>query len=391
MDMALINLLTDVRRISPEDKQCFFGYYDLQAYDETDRYHLYGETAFIDRTPEVGDGIVLGYIDTVTGKTAEFAKSNLWNFQQGCMLQWYGKDTVCYNIYENDKTRNPFAVGNMCVHNLLTGEKRYTDRPCAAVSPDGRYGLSVNFGRIYDFRTGYGYVMTPDKNKHINCPCDDGIFLVDMTTGKSRLIINYRDCLKMLDLKGMENAKFVVNHITFNTASNRFLFLLRNFPADGLDWYTTLITSDLNGNMNVIFANTYVSHYFWKNEKQILAHCTPKDKKGLFLIDDISNDFTELASPFFTDDIHCIYSPDRRYIIGDGYAIHDEYRPLFIYNPETERTEYLLKAETIVPDDINIRCDLHARWNRKGDKISFDTTDRGRREICELNMKGVNI
>ena len=358
----------------------------MKAYDKSDRYHLCNRAEFIDRLPTPKDVLELGYIDLQTGDFHKFGETTLWNFQQGCMLQWYGTSgyEVCYNLRraEGEST---------CIHNLRTGEKRYTDRPCACVSPNGRYGLSVNFARIYDFRSGYGYAGRKDSNSGVNRPSDDGIWLVDMLSGTSRLIISYEDCWKQFPICGMENAKFVVNHITFNPASNRFLFLLRNFPDGDVDWYTTLITADLQGNMYPLLKNTYVSHYFWKNDRQILAHCSPRERKGLFLLDDCSSDFVEMKSPFFEDDIHCIYSPDGKYIIGDGYAVHDAYRPLFIYNTETEKTEYLLRAETIVPQDINIRCDLHARWNCKGDKISFDTTDCGRREICELDMRGWNL
>lgn len=384
--MAIIDLKTDCKVISPKGGQYFFGYYDLQAYDKSDRYHLCNRPRFIDRLPAAEDILELGYIDLFDGSFHGFAETTLWNFQQGCMLQWFGVSEweVCYNLRRSERE-------STCIHNLKTGEKRYTDRPCACVSPDGKYGLSVNFARIFDFRSGYGYAGIRDLNAKVNCPPDDGIYLVDMQTGKSRLLISYADCWKQFPISGMENAKFVVNHITFNPSSNRFLFLLRNFPDSEVDWYTTLITSDLDGNMCMLLKNTYVSHYYWKNDKQILAHCSPKDKKGLFLLDDCSGTYTELKSPYFNDDIHCIYSPDRKYIIGDGYAIHDSYRPLFIYNTETEKTEYLLKAETIVPRDINIRCDLHARWNRKGDKVSFDTTDRGQREICELDMSALNF
>lgn len=385
--MSLINLKTDAKVISPENGQYFFGYYDLKAYDKTDSIHLCNRPQFIDRLPTENDVLDLGYINLKSGEFTKFADTTLWNFQQGCLLQWYADtaDEVCYNV----KTKNGEST---CIHNLKTGEKRYTERACACISPDGRYGLSVNFQRIYDFRPGYGY-CGKDPFADEKRPENDGIYLVDMKTGKSKLIIRYADCWKQFPLKGMENSKFLVNHITFNTASNRFLFLLRNFADSEIDgmWLTSLITSDLEGNMYPVLKNTYVSHYYWKNDRQILAHCTPKDKKGLFLLDDMSKDYTQMKSPFFEDDLHCIYSPDQKYIIGDGYPFRDGYRTLWAYNPETEKTECLLKAETITPDIVDIRCDLHARWNRKGDKISFDTTDRGKREIVELDVSGLNI
>ncbi|MDO5477677.1 MAG: hypothetical protein Q4G23_00745, partial [Clostridia bacterium] len=46
------NNLCPVKIISPKtDKSCFFGYYDLKAYDETDRYHLCNIAEFEDRLP----------------------------------------------------------------------------------------------------------------------------------------------------------------------------------------------------------------------------------------------------------------------------------------------------------------------------------------------------
>lgn len=389
--MAIINSMAEVKRISNPNRQEFFGYYDLKAYDKNDERHLYCSATFMDRLPKAEDVLELGYIDLKTGKQTKFAETTLWNFQQGCMLQWYGDtdNTVCYNTMENG--------GATCIHDLSLNTKKYTELPCAAISPDGRWGLSVNFGRIYDFRPGYGYVSLPDTQPDIDAPENDGVYLVDMITGKAKLIISYKDCLKCC--KTLDNQKLLVNHITFNIDSSRFLFLLRNFSNGENEMLTTMITSDLDGNMEVLLENTYISHYFWHSEKEILVHCRPKDHDGLFIIEDFTAHAVELKSEWFVDDIHCISSPDGKYIIGDGYQsrpdlfrpMRDLYRPLFIYNPATERTEFLLKAESVIPKINDIRCDLHARWNRKGNKISFDTTDRGFREICEIDVSGINI
>ena len=36
--------------------------------------------------------------------------------------------------------------------------------------------------------------------------------------------------------------------------------------------------------------------------------------------------------------------------------------------------------------DIDIRCDLHARWSRDGKRISYDTTENRKREIAEIML-----
>ena len=374
----------DLKIISPSNEQCFFGYYDMNAYDSTGDIHLCGRTSFIDRIPKQNDVLELGTLKD--NKFIKFAETTAWNFQQSAMLQYMkdSDDIVFYNVRGNDGYKT-------VKHNIKTGEKNIFKMPSACISPNGKYGLSINFSRIFDFRRGYGYFGFDDKFGGENCPTDDGVFLIDFETGKTRLIISYEDIKRQFPSEMTINEKLIVNHITFNEASDRFLFLLRNFPsAGGGEWGTTLITSDLDGNMHLVLENKFVSHYCWKNGKQILAFCTPYDKAGLFLIDDISNHIEQLKSPYpngpYGGDIHCIYSPDKRYILGDGYAGEGGYRPLFLYDTETEEIRLLLKAKSLMDDNWDVRCDLHARFNRSGDKISFDSVHDGIRQICEIKL-----
>ena len=65
-----------VRVISPKtDKSCFFGYYDLQAYDETDSYHLCNIADFEDRLPTEKDVLEMGVIDLSNGNFERLLRS----------------------------------------------------------------------------------------------------------------------------------------------------------------------------------------------------------------------------------------------------------------------------------------------------------------------------
>ena len=88
-------------------------------------------------------------------------------------------------------------------------------------------------------------------------------------------------------------------------------------------------------------------------------------------------------------DIHCILSPDGKYIIGAGYPI-DGYRPLLAYNIEKGKAETLLSVKSVNPPVTDIRCDLHARFINGGEEISFDTTHNGKREISLVPSKELN-
>lgn len=376
--------IAEVKIISPKEEQCFFGYYDLNAYDSTGEKHLCHRVKFIDRIPGKEDVAELGIISD--GSFEKLAETTAWNFQQGALLQ-YKKDSDDI-IFYNERQNGHYVT---TIHNIKTGSKKYLPQAAACISPNGKHALSINFSRIFGFRPGYGYAGIKDPYEEQKRPMEDGIFLTDIETGECRLIIDYERIYRAFPTKGMEQEKMVVNHITFNESSNRFLFLLRNFPSEsGVGWGTTLITSDLQGNMHLVLENKFVSHYCWKNNNQILAFCTPGDQAGLFLLDDLTDHYTQLKPPYpegpFGGDIHCLCSPDKRYILGDGYPDADGYRPLFLYDTQTEKIRRLLRSKSTLDTKWDIRCDLHARFNRQGNKISFDSAHDGKRHICEMEL-----
>ena len=375
------------RIISPLDDgyEYFFGYYDLMPYSADGTRHLFHRTklSYLDRLPGKDDVAELGYIDLNTGEVTVFAETTAWNFQQGAMLQWNPaapNDEVIFNIREGNEFR-------CVILNVNTGARRIAERAIANVSPNGKWGLSINMPRVYDFRPGYGYGDVKDPFADVNTPDDDGIYLVDLETGKAKLIIDYARIAREFPNAEFDGAKFVVNHVTFNTESNRFLFLNRSFPSQSNPcWATWLFTSDLDGNIYPLLEATVVSHYHWKDEKTILSYLRFNGVEGIFEIDDLSHDGVYVGDPIIIGDIHTLYSPDRRYFIGDGYPITESTRHIYIKDNVTKETAVLYSEYSKAPDILDNRCDLHNIWSPDGKKISFDSSRRGRRDICELDV-----
>ncbi len=253
--------------------------------------------------------------------------------------------------------------------------------------------MAVNFGRIYDFRPGYGYAGFCDYNADICQPEDDGVFLVDMESGKSRLIINYKELGPVAGFA--EEEKILVNHITFNRTSDRFVMLVRNFKGGNGRWSTSMVIGDLEGNCDTVLKNTYVSHYDWLDGRRLLAHCTIEGKKSMFCIDVVSKAWVEYDMPYFhvegrNPDIHCNMSPDGIHIIGDGYDFQG-YRAIMAYSLKTGKERTLLKVKTLKPSSVDVRCDLHARFIWGGRAISFDTTHHGKREIAIIGTDALDF
>lgn len=380
----LRDAIKPVKVITEDNDYYFFGYYDLQPFDSSDRYHLCHKVKFFERLPDKNDVCELGYIDMEDNSFHKLAETTAWNFQQGALLQWYKDDeTIVYNV------RNDKGDGFMTeIKNIKTGETRRLPLAAANISKDGKYALCVNMSRIFDFRPGYGYSDVPDSFADVKAPADDGVYLMDMETGEYRMIINYADIIRQFPCEPYTDCKLVINHITFNPAGDRFLFLLRNFREGNALWKTQLLTSDLEGNLCSLSDYISNSHYHWKNDKQILivtSH-TGTVRDNLCLRDDFTGDTVMYDLPELHKDIHCLYSPNKRYILGDGYPDGERYRSLWLFDTVENKMTLLVKVYSYMEKLPDIRCDLHARWNNKGNKITFDSNHNGGRCVCEMDL-----
>ena len=379
------NNLCSVKIISPKtDKSCFFGYYDLKAYDGSDRYHLCNIADFEDRMQGPDDVLQLGVIDLDNGNFEKIDETKSWNFQQGAMLQWSRaeKDVVFYNVYENGEYLT-------VKKNVKTGAKSYCPA-CANISRDGQYGLKVNFMRIFDFRPGYRYCNTKDPYFDIAQPENDGVFLVDIEKGTEKLILTYPDMVKAIGVAGLEGDKFVVNHITFNPVGDKFMLLLRNFPEEGKRWGTALIVSDLEGNMKSLNGLSMYSHYDWMGDYDLFGFCKHDDVNDLFNVNINTEEWTRIANHGLTNrDSHCWFTKDNSMFIGDTYPDINGYRQIYLYDFKKEEYTKLIDAYSPWhPSKItDIRTDLHNRFNTKETKISYDTVQNGKREIAELDFE----
>lgn len=376
-----------LRIISPKtEKSCFFGYYDLKAYDDTDSFHLCNMAEFEDRVPTSADILTLGIVDLANGNFEKIDETCAWNFQQGAMLQWHRskKDTVFYNVYENGEY---ITVEK----NIKTGHRHYTP-VCANISRDGKWGLSVNFLRIYDFRKGYGYCNEKDPYFDIAQPENDGVFLVDMETGDKKLICTYPEMAHLIGLTS--DRKLVVNHITFNPSATKFMMLVRTFPSENdKTWATNLIISDLSGNMKLMSRMTMYSHYDWQDDDTLFGYCTYNGVDDCYWLNTEKGIWKEIPDDMTKGfDIHCLYSPDKNYILGDGCPNGQGYRNVYLYDCRKEKYCIVLTAHC--PHSlatVEFRSDFHNRWNTKGTRFSYDTIQNGRRQILEVDLSETGL
>lgn len=374
------------KRISPAEQHFFFGYYDLQPFDTKGKYHLAHRVDFIDRLHEKDDEAEIGLIELDTLKYTPLTTTKAWNFQQGAMLQWNPANPDSEIIYNALIDGQYVAV----TENINTGKKKYAERSIANVSRDGKYGLSINMSRLYDFRPGYGYATIPDPFYNENHSKDDGIYLVDMESGKSKLIISMQDIWEFSGgFYGGIDKKMVINHITFNPSGNRFLFLPRDFhiPTKQIH-HTAIITANLDGSDMFLLSDYgwYNSHYHWKNDDTVIFYAKIDGRErggevGNYELHDKSMQCERIGADIFVRDNHMSYSPCGSRLLWDSYPDADMMQTLAVTDLATMSTKSLGKYVSMKPVCTDVRCDLHPRWNTDGSAVSFDSTHEGYRGI----------
>lgn len=389
MENAVETAGIKARAITPDDGgHYFFGYYDLQPFDSTGRYHLCHKAPFEDHIPEENDICELGVIDLETGKFIKYAETTAWNFQQGALLRWYKDDKhILFNVREDGAYR-------CCILNIETGEKRILPMAIADTTRDCKYGICVNFSRIFNFRPGYGYAGIKDPFFDEKAPTSDGAFLMDLETGDVKQILDYKTMSEKFFKAPYSQAKLLINHINFNPSGTHYAMLFRNFPEPGTGWKTQLLTGDLDGNLYLMCDFAFHSHYNWKNDSELLIFSGYSDENredGLYLFENLGGRVEKLPEPNPNRDVHCLYSPNRRYIMGDDYPDEAEYRKIHLIdtvnNTDTIIGSY--KSEKITKKIEEYRCDLHARFDPTGRYVSFDSVHEGKRRVYLSDLSGL--
>ena len=368
------------RVLSPDDKaHYFFGYYDLQPYSKDGSKHLAHRVPFADRIPTETDTAELGYIEN--DKFVKIAETTAWNFQQGALLQWYDEENIIYNY----RDENGFCS---IIKNISTKSERRISMPIANLSDDRKWGLSVNFGRIYAYRPGYGYAGLVDKGANVNAPEDDGAFLVNMQTGESKLVLSYKRIRDEFVPEYYKDSKILINHITFNPSAERFLMLVRTFTISPKNQLTTmLLTSDRDGkDVRRLTDFAVNSHYYWKNDEEFIIWSELDEGEGLYYINDKTGEVKKSKDRILNEtDFHCLYTPDKKRIIGDTYSRY-YYDSFYRYEDgkDAEQFFHIKRHNGKFFAPVDARCDNHIRCNQSGTKLSFDTFNAEYRQICEL-------
>lgn len=305
------------------------------------------------------------------------------------MLQWFSRDSIIYNDLEGDT-----YVAR--IHNLVTGARRTLCRPVYCLSPDRKWGLSLNFIRLDRERPGYGYSGLYDSGMGHGYPDFDGIWLVDIERNRSRLIISLAQMVELFPHDGMDHAVNWFNHLLISPDSKRFAFFHRwrvfgPWGAGICSHLTHMFTADLDGgNIYPLNLDEFSSHYAWVSPTQIINYSNRQATGNQYhLFTDRTDHVEVIARDVFPGDGHCTFSPDGKWMLSDSYPQKDSCRRLYLYDLMRCQAYEIGRFYADLQYPAPTRCDLHPRWFRNGRMISFDSIHEHRRRMYVMDLSEI--
>ena len=226
-----------IEQVTSGTKHHFFGYIgqcQTIPWNASGRYILGLEIDRIDRLPTPEEFATVILVDTHhDNKIIRVDKTHAWNPQQGTMFYWnpLAAESQFFFNDRDVKTGKVFTVLYDIEKKKRVYEYKFDDTPIGngGVAADGSAWLGLNYGRLARLRLVTGYPEALDWSKDEIAPENDGIFIVDIETGKKRLLVSYRQLEKELKKRKpeLDHKGLFINHTLWNRDSDRVYFFVR--------------------------------------------------------------------------------------------------------------------------------------------------------------------
>ena len=368
------------------------AYYDIPVFDSESRLLAGHCVSFQERSPTPKDKIDIGYMDLQGDRSwVKVGESTAWSWQQGAMSQWLPKTrTLIWNDRENDK----FVSRHYSVD---SGETKTFPHPVYAVSPDGKFFLSLNMARLDYVRPGYGYAGGKGHLMDSLKPKEDGVWKIDAKTGEEKLLLSLHDAanflLKRLPLRLrlsnlIRRYVFWFNHVKISPDGKRFTIKLRFRSKDlSRNWNDSMgcsLTCGTDGS-DLRLLEHATSHVIWLDSKRLYFW----KKGGLYLYEDAQDGGTRLkqiAPELIDHNVHMRHFPDNpeHFIFDTPYR---ETIDLFTYNEADTKSVKIATFHNHKPKQGEFRCDLHPCPSPDGKSTVVTSLDDGGRQMYLLKKR----
>ena len=366
-----------VAQVTHGPKHHWFGYIGHvknTPWNGNGRFMALLRTGFQDHMPAPAEAADVVLVDTRSNNRVEaIDRSHAWNPQQGTMFYWNPKAANTELIFNDRdlKTNHVFAVRYDIAKQKRIHEYRYEDTPIgnSGVAQKGGYFLGLNYGRLARLRTVTGYPGAYDWAENVPAPENDGIFLVEIESGKKRLLVSFRQLADLVapqrpDVAGKQ---LFINHTLWNRDDNRIYFYVRADFSDRQGRIDVPCTIHPDGTH--LTAHAYIGgHPEWEFSTRLVG-----DKDGRQVLYDV--DTKQIVGPLGpaeilpASDADSALSPDGKWYVNGYRAGHEDFYAILRRSDNSYTRSQPFPIDNWIGSDL--RLDPAPCWNRTSNAIAF--------------------
>lgn len=356
----------------------FFGYYNLSPWQVNSNRAIFLRHTSKKKTPSLNLPVEVVYKDNIELKVLDV--NYAWNWQQGCMLQWFDSENIIYNHCATPRGKVNTRIFNVGL-NKLEAEIEW---PYYTLSHNRQFALSLNFMRLNQLRPEYGYSCMHYK-ANISRHNSDGVFYMDLKNVSAKLLVTLDEIVAFNHTDDMNNAIHKINHLDINPDDSKVMFLHRWF-VNGVKRTRLLVYDLFTNKLTYIHGDEMVSHCCWLNNDTILGFCKFSGVGNRYAIFDLKNQKKEILNNLPHIDGHPSKSPMSDWIVTDTYPNKMRMSKLIIYNYKTDKLITIGEFYQPCAFVKEQRIDLHPKWSPDGKVLAFESGHSGKRKLYSINI-----
>jgi len=377
LKMAGLRALPPVRRRNGVSVQIldypgthlFISYYDVQPFSSDDEFLL------AHRLPLGCERIEVGRVHLVDGRFEPLGQSDLWSWQLGTRMQYLDPRRIVFNSLVDAR---PGAL----IYNLETGDLEALPHTVFALSNDRTDVATLDFGRLYNKRAGYGYRVLASRPDPSISP--GSILVYERKGGQNRYEIGALTVGDFLAERGLVEsvAEIYLNHPLYEPNGNRFAFIA---AIEDQHRRTFLLVADApSGEIISAMPKHGASHFWWDNRGNLSLFVCERGLLGNFWTWNPENgDIQKMGLAWPSADGHQTQGSDGNWVV-DSYPDRLGFQCLRMVNSSGDRSIELARFRAPLGMAFN-KCDLHPRRSASGQRIAVDTAYDGRRRIAIID------
>lgn len=405
--------LVPVWCITPGEGRTIHRFFDTSPFSPSGRYLAAFRLPQEDRLPAPGEAGQVVLVDLHEGRERVVAETRGWETQMGANVGWGADDT---QLLFNDVDTAAWTPHAVCL-DPLSGRSRRLEGTIYRASPDGRLVASASMERMRRTQSGYGVVIPDGRVPHNRgLVDDDGLWITDVATGRRRLLVSLRECVRRAvprsdfnDADGWEVYGF---HCKWNPQGDRLMFSIRAYPAAGSRQFDNIATgaqrydvytldNDARDIRLAVPAEQWDKgghHTNWQPDGRTLSMNLNIWRDGMHFVRvnaDGSNLGPILNTPLGSG--HPTLHPDGVHILTDAYSgepvtARDGTIPLRWVDRRNGSERHLVRIRIETPQQQTcsaLRVDPHPAWDASNRWVAFNAFADGTRRVYVADLSRV--